>query len=269
MSKYWTHQINYPGCEKISEACQNCYACEAHTMHYADGKGKGFFSQPFNVIRPEWGFIEAAFKRLDRMESGQVVFVGNMCDMFNHAMPDKLLYQLFSMVRGRPEHTFLFLTKRAQRMNLFINDLDNALDEDATTFEKAYQNVWLGVTAENQARADERIPILLDTPAAHRWVSVEPMLGPMEDLCLNCEGICYHTGCEHPFGNVKIDLVIAGGESGRKARPSSWTWFEDLYHQCKMAGTRFYLKQLGDNYDGHRVEIGDDAHEQPFIGKVS
>jgi protein gp37 len=281
--KYWTEQINpVSGCTPISEACANCYARELHERFRAAAKPVEFYSKPFSeiVLRPEQ---LSKFDKLARMKEPQVVFVGNMCDLFHEKVPDDYLYEIFNQIESlrefKVQHTFLFLTKRAKRMLDFITAFNKEILETTEGgFPGEFPNVWLGVTAENQQRADERIPYLLETPAAHKWISVEPMLGPMDLLKYNgtVEDLnrCCCAGpkkeCKAcPYDGHGFDLVIAGGESGRKSRPTQWTWFEDLYHQCRMSGARFYLKHLGDAYTGERVEIGNDAYMQPFIVKVS
>lgn len=282
MSKYWTYQINpVSGCTPASEACANCYARELHERFRMAEKPVQFYSKPFDQVTLQPEQLKK-FDELARMQKPQVVFVGNMCDLFHKDVPDDYIKDVMSKISGmwRSPHTFLILTKRAQRMHDFFEFYPFLPSQEGRQYamERYMPNVWLGVTAENQARADERIPYLLDTPAAHKWVSVEPMLGPVDVLKYNgtvadlnrccCEGPKKEcNAC--PYDGPGFDLVIAGGESGKNARPASWSWFEDLYHSCRMAGVRYYHKQNGDDYDGHRIEIGADAYEQPFIRKVS
>lgn len=234
-------------------------------MHYANGKGSGFFSQSFNVIRPESKFIEAAFDRLDRYKESQVVFVGNMCDMWHEKVPDSILYQIFNEIESRRQlelqHTYIFLTKRAARMQKFISNYNQEILETTEGgFSSEFPNVWLGVTAENQKRADERIPQLLETPAAHRWVSCEPLLSEID---------IYKYLAPSPDKSL-IDTVVSGGESGRRARPTKREWFIKLSAACLCSGVRYYHKQDGDAFNDEPLTYPCDplAYVQPFIGRV-
>ena len=127
----------------------------------------------------------------------------------------------------------LILTKRPQRMLDWITKQDTRLS-----------NLWLGVTAENQRTADERIPILLQIPAAKHFVSVEPMLGPV-DLNATSAGdiLCRCDGCLSMTPNTRLDWVIAGPETGPRARPTSIDWVRDLSNQCKSACVPFFDKK--------------------------
>jgi protein gp37 len=178
------------------------------------------------------------------------VFVCSMGDLFHEAVEDWMLERVLDRVcyDGISNHTFMLLTKRPERMAQCFADFP------------CPDNVWLGVTAENQERADERIPILLQIPAAVHWVSVEPMLGPV-DLNAIPFGIIHKTpgkpepnrisalrnlthffdeGCVDTHG---LEWVVAGPETGPGARRCDWQWIEDLHEQCKAAGVAFYDKR--------------------------
>lgn len=245
--KYWSEgplgQINpVSGCTKISEACRSCYAEAAHTMHYADGHGKGFFNKPFSevTLRPEQ---LKKFDRLARTKKPHVVFVSNMADLFHEKVPFEYIDEVFSRMANQKRHTYLVLTKRAARMKEFVEWHMNKWDATPDDFVHVFSNVWLGVTAESQARADECIPHLLETPAAHRWISAEPLLRP---LFLSSTWIDNARYGDHAGMNGGIDLIIAGFESGRKARLANAAWAYDLKHQCEAANVKFYWKQWGD-----------------------
>ncbi len=252
--KYWNTQINpVSGCTKASEACVNCYAEALHNRYHAAEKPIGFYSKPFNEVTIHLNQLD----KFDKVKAGDVVFIGNMCDVFHDAVPYSVHKEIFESIEllngwfkaekkccGSKAPTFIMLTKRPKNMHDAVYKFMNETKEN---FALTFPNLWLGVTAENQQRADERIPILLNTPAAHRWVSVEPMLGQVIPPMLQ-----------------ELDLVIAGGESGRNARTTSCKWFEDLYHECNMAGVRFYLKQWGDAFGKVYPEIMDDAFEMPW-----
>jgi protein gp37 len=221
------------GCTKISEACQNCYA-ERMSKRLAGrcGYPEG---EPFRVtLHPD---------KLDqpmRWKKPRMIFVCSMGDLFHEDVPNSFLDQIFAVMAKAEQHIFLLLTKRPKRAKEYIlramydencnyqgwyeaiNDLEIP---DVTPME----NVWLGVTAENQQRADERIPILMQIPAAKRFVSIEPMLG-MVDLSIP----------------PHIDWVICGGETGPGARPMHLDWVRSLRDQCQAAGVPFFFKSWGE-----------------------
>lgn len=195
----WTEYTWNPvtGCSKMSEGCQHCYA-ERIAKRLA-GRGGYPADEPFRVtLHPE---------RLDeplRVQKPQRVFVSSMGDLFHPKVPETFISAVFYVMQKAKQHTFLVLTKRPKRMAEFVDrwiHCDNAYPMHAWQIgadsaagrplgyghyrrdgqqRPPLPNVWLGVTAENQARADERIPILLQIPAAVRFVSVEPMLGPVD-----------------------------------------------------------------------------------------
>jgi protein gp37 len=275
--KYWTVAGNVTwGCTPASEACLNCYAKRQHDRYHDAGVNRaasvpGLYRAPFEQVqmRPKVMDDFAKWKN-------EVVFVDNMSDLFEPRVPFEYIGEVFQTIYKNPQNTYLILTKRAYRMKSFFEWFSaryGLLDIPHKPFTELFPNVWLGVTAENQQRADERIPLLLDTPAAHRWVSVEPMLGPIEFDCWNCDGKedgCIRTGCDHPFEHdAKLDLVIAGGESGAGARPTRGEWFESLYNQCHAAGVRYVHKQSGDAYMDNPVSytVDPEAFRQPFVGR--
>jgi protein gp37 len=203
------------GCTPVSEACQNCYAKRmANRLRGRFGYPE---DEPFRVtLHPEKLDEPLKWKKPRR------VFVCSMGDLFHEDVPHSAIQKVLYRVRMAKWHTFLILTKRPERMRAF--------------FMQYYvtghiPNLWLGVTAENQARADERIPILLQIPAAVRFVSVEPMMGPV-DLS---------------WCNYTLDWVICGGETGPGARPMHPDWARSLRDQCQEAGTPFFFKSWG-NY---------------------
>ena len=162
----------------------------------------------------------------------QKVFVCSMGDLFHESVGFEEMNLVFTIISLFPQHTFMLLTKRPEIMRQRI-----------TT---PHHNVWLGVTAENQRTADERIPILLETPAAKHFISVEPMLGPV-DLC-NLEGgkFCAIDGDwtgEEDDCPPGIDWVIAGPETGPRARPTSIDWVRDLQRQCAAGRIPFFDKK--------------------------
>lgn len=238
------------GCTPISPGCANCYA-KRMAERFAGPWGLDP-ADPFKVrLKPE---------RLDeplRWKKPSRVFVCSMSDLFHDDVPEKFIIDALSIMAEAWQQTFLILTKRPERMAEIFNGQTVANDvwlqtSRGVNAEKSpwpLPNVWLGVTAENQEQADKRIPILLRTAAAKRFVSVEPMLGPV-DLT------GYHQ-FEHPdnegYGAAMIsglDWVICGGESGSDARPMHLDWVRSLRDQCRAAWTPFLFKQWGEWYGG-------------------
>ena len=196
------------GCTKISPACDNCYA---------ERLGKRFHGH-FNVT-----IREDVLEKPLRWRRPRVVFVCGMSDLFHESVPDEFIERVFEVAFQRVnQHTFIFLTKRAARMATFVESIAGHID---------LSRAWLGVTVENQEQADLRIPHLIECPAQNRFISVEPMLGPI--------GL--------PSSILqRIKLVICGGESGPLARPVNPFWVSSLQHQCHVEGTSFFFKQWGE-----------------------
>lgn len=227
----WTEYSWNPvtGCTSASEGCQNCYA--KRMANRLRGR-YGYPADPFRVtLHPEKLEEPLKWKKPRR------VFVCSMGDLFHEQVPDEYIAKVWEVMNNASQHTFLVLTKRPQRMKDFlarlgwyIHDRDGypmeaVLDEGGKCTVK---NVWLGVTAENQQRADERIPILLQIPAAVRFVSIEPMLGPVV------------------IPEEWPDWIICGGETGPGARPIHPDWVRSLRDQCQAAGTPFFFKSWGE-----------------------
>jgi protein gp37 len=182
-----------------------------------------------------------------RWKRARRIFVNSMSDLFHEGLPDVAIDRVFAVMALGPQHTFQILTKRAERLRDYLSTpqrqqriaaaamsvTDNP--RAASTIESLawpFRNIWLGVSVEDQARGDERIPMLLQTPAAIRFLSCEPLLGPV-DLAAAASG----------YGMP--DWVIIGGESGPKARRFDLAWARSLAAQCKATGTACFVKQLG------------------------
>jgi protein gp37 len=172
----------------------------------------------------------------------RLIFVCSMGDLFHEEVKEEWLVAVFGAMFLAPQHTYLLLTKRPQwAQELLLNARSWRNDPP--------QNIWLGVTAENQEQADMRIPILLDIPAAGRFVSIEPMLGPV-DLS-DWIGRSRECGPDHQFSDRfgyrgRLHWVIAGGESGPGARPSHPDWARSLRDQCQVAGVPYFFKAWGE-----------------------
>jgi protein gp37 len=256
----WTNKVWNPitGCSPVSEGCQNCYAKRmAYRLKGRYGYPK---DDPFRVtFHPD---------RLDeplRWKKPCRIFVCSMGDLFHGNVLWDWQISIFEAI-CKTKHNYLFLTKRVDNMRCFFQTL-----EDWNPTE--WPNVWLGVSVEDQKTTDERIPILLQIPAAKRFVSVEPMLGTMdisnylpqykfayddpvtEQTCYRDEPIksagAYKTKIEDG-----LNWVICGGETGPKARPLHPDWVRLLRDQCQAAGVPFFFKGWGDKGEWEQLTCG-------------
>lgn len=221
------------GCTRVSPACDNCYAAD-----YARRFGKGHLWQGEREVTSNnnWEmpllWQRGAAKFCAKHGRKRRVFCASLADVFDNQVPWQWRDDLWSLVRATPDLDWLMLTKRPQ-------NIAGMLPEDWG--DDGYRNVWLGTTVEDQERADSRIPALLRVPARIRFLSCEPLLGPVNIQRWLDE----------------IDWVIAGGESGKNARPSRPEWFADLRDQCSDAGVPFFFKQWGNCLPGGLDDIGD------------
>jgi protein gp37 len=215
----WTEATWNPttGCDRISAGCDNCYALDLAKRLRAMGvakyqtDGDPRTSGPgFGVaIHPEALTVPYTWKR------PRLVFVNSMSDLFHARVPVAFVQEVFSVMRDTPKHTYQILTKRARRLARMAPRLDWPT------------NVWMGVSVESADHCD-RVRDLATVPAAVRFLSCEPLLGPLSNLPLD-----------------GIDWVIAGGESGANARPVDPDWIRDLRDVCVKARTPFFFKQWG------------------------
>ncbi len=256
----WTDETWNPvtGCTKVSPGCAHCYAERLFPRAY--GKDRKFTDiqlHPERLSKPlHW-------------RKPRLVFVNSMSDLFHEDVPVRFIDKIFAVMGLAPKHTFQVLTKRPDRMRAYCCDpasfgrvmalsaeLIDKIDGVSQRIEHrddglpGFQlpNVWLGVSVEDQKRVDKRIPPLLETPAAVRFVSAEPLLGPVD------------------FGEAmdQIDWVIVGGESGPGARPMDPGWVRFIHEQCLTtgAGIPFFFKQWGgrtpkangNTLDGHQYQ---------------
>lgn len=253
----WADRVWNPvtGCTKISQGCKNCYAERMANRFWGERKFTDVQCHEDRLAMPlHW-------------RKPQRVFVNSVSDLFHPAVPFEFVAQIFFVMQTNPIHTFQILTKRPERMYDFsVNFLPKQWGEPVLHPALPAPNVWLGVSAENQETADERIPILLQTPAAVRFVSVEPMLGPVNlrnylpHFCSDC-GV-WHSSmtCFRDEGNPKstmidkLNWVICGCESGPGARPFSDNWARSLKNQCVSAGVPFFFKQ-GRDLNGKIIKM--------------
>jgi protein gp37 len=227
------------GCTKVSPGCDHCYA-ETFAERWRGIPGH-HFEQGFDIrLWPERLNIPRQWKRPRR------IFVNSMSDCFHEAVPDSFLDSMFAVMADCPQHVFQVLTKRHGRMRSYL----------ARTWPEPLPNVWLGVSAEDQKRADLRIPALLETPAAVRFVSAEPLLGPVDlrpwlpvPQGAFCEAhwswLCGNDVNGGECRRTRLSWIVAGGESGPKARPMRPEWARSLRDQCQATRTSFLFKQWG------------------------
>jgi protein gp37 len=219
----WTNATWNPvtGCTKVSAGCKHCYAERVFPRVY--GKERKFT----DVVCHEDRLQQPLHWKKPRR-----IFVNSMSDLFHEDVPNDFLNRLFSNVMEMAErHTFQILTKRAGRMKEYLSW---RWGEGRIPM----RNIWIGVSVEDQKTADERIPLLLQTPAAVRFISYEPALAPINLAAVPAPG-CYLDG--FPDG---LHWVIAGSESGPQARDYDTEWFANVARQCEQANVPFFMKQL-------------------------
>jgi len=217
------------GCTKISQGCKNCYAAELHNRRHAaylrGAKLPQQYAQPFETVQlhPDRLEMPLHWRKLRR------IFVNSTSDLFHEDVPDEFIGAIFNRMEIFNQHIYMVLTKRPDRMSEFCREFGI----------ESRQNIWLGVSVENQAAADERIPLLLQTPAAVRFISCEPLLGPVKLF-----GFGSPTWGKLPPSRW-LHWVIVGGESGPGARPMHPDWARSLLDQCSGV-VPFFFKQWGE-----------------------
>lgn len=250
----WTDATWNPvtGCTEVSPGCDHCYA-KTFAERFRGTPGH-YFERGFDVqLRPDKLDQPLCWRRPRR------IFVNSMSDLFHDQVPDDHIAKVWGVMAWSPQHTFQVLTKRHGRMRSLLSSsqfrslVDDAWYHFGREFDMASKvghpghpydrwplpNVWLGVSTEDQHWADIRIPALLDTPAAVRFISAEPLLGPINLYTDPIEA-------ESPFWGSQLNWVIFGGESGRTARPMHPEWARSLRDQCTDAGIPFLFKQWGE-----------------------
>ena len=277
MSKIeWTGETWNPvvGCSLASPGCTNCYAmtmaARLENMSVTHEMVAGGDAGPMRHYRgltkksktgPVWtGKValapDAIITKPLTWKKPRTIFVCSMADLFHESVPDAWIDRVFGMMARAHWHTYQVLTKRSARLRRYLSsfreDGQGFLTRGGVDAYKAgvvsfnpknwpLPNVWLGVSAEDQKRADERIPDLLATPAAVRFVSAEPLLGPV-DFTSPGPSQCLFVGGAAPY---PVDWIIVGGESGPNARPMHPDWVRSIRDQCASAGTAFFFKQWG------------------------
>jgi protein gp37 len=248
-------------CEHVSPGCERCYA---ESMNHRLGTGLPF--RPGHRKDVEIFLDEKMLLAPLRWKKPRRIFVNSMSDTFADFVRVEWIDRMFAVMARCPQHEFQVLTKRAERMHDYMRGKWRIPEQFAKqilemdNFKWPPPNCWLGVSAEDQQRADERIPLLLETPAAVRFVSLEPLLGPIT-LWSDQEGLCRGPGVKIGGGVTVstpdnppegyddsqpwLDWVIVGGESGPSARPCHPDWVRSLQEQCKAAEVPFFFKQWG------------------------
>lgn len=300
-------------CTHVSEGCRNCYA---EGFNRRLGTGIDYKPQALKAGQVELFLDSAMLTQPLRWKKPRMIFVCSMTDLFADFVTDDQLDQIWAVIAlACTRHTFQILTKRPERMRAYLSDPAWAgrIAEHMLRFPEAFgdyvpstlvgplPNVWLGVSVEDQARADERIPELMLTPAAVRWVSAEPLLGPVDltrvrrfptgvadaEFLDVMNGYCVtllptprsdgrvwshlkmHDGSDpdrfyndpESLPRIGLDWVVAGGESGPGARPMHPDWARQLRDQCAAAGAPFLFKQWGAWTEFGHADDGPAVHE--------
>ena len=219
----WTDATWNPvaGCTIVSAGCTNCYAMEMARRLEAMQVGKyanltrrsGGRTIWNGVVREDPGALAIPY----RWKKSRKIFVNSMSDLFHEGVSDAFIMDVWRVMRETPQHHYQILTKRPERMAALLSSQAGAV----------LPNVWLGTSIESVAVSD-RVDHLRAVPAAIRFISFEPLIGPV--------GLINFTD---------IDWAIVGGESGRSARPIREEWIDDIHNQCLDAGTAFFFKQWG------------------------
>lgn len=271
------------GCSVVSPGCTHCYAMRlagTRMKHEPTREGLTIDTKAGPVWNGQVRFNANWLDQPLRWSKPRKIFVCAHGDLFHDGVTDEWLDQVFAVMTVATQHTFQILTKRADRMKAYVQSLRdqprflrlNEHEQVWAPYEGGVpKNIWLGVSVEDQTRADERIPALLDTPAAIRWISAEPLLGRVDlggiqapryvdedhdtDWKFDCLGTgdMYWYDCGDGFSETgdgpdrphAIDWVVVGGESGTGARPMHVQWARQLRDQCAAADVPFLFKQWG------------------------
>jgi len=245
----WTDKVWNPstGCTKVSAGCKNCYAEVIAKRFWKERKFTDVICHEDRLTQPlHW-------------KKPAKIFVNSMSDLFHEKVPFAFIDSVYEVMGFSTQHIFQILTKRPERALEYYN---------WTNIFKAWskwEHIWLGVSVENQQTADERIPLLLQAPAAVRFLSAEPLLGKIiipkisyrkiGQICSSCSGNGYYsdnfkTTCPDCKGSGKnptgLNWIICGGESGTNARPMHPDWVLSLRDQCKESHVPFFMKQICD-----------------------
>ncbi len=259
--EYLTHTWNPIAmrCTPVSEGCRNCWHLAMAKRLAGNPKICNEFKNAYAGVIPPV-LIHTEVEAPLHLRKPARIGIQFMGDLFHGANKNEWVAKIFDVMEDTSQHTYFLLTKRPENIENFLIYYTPA----------AFPNLWLGVSVEDQKTADERIPILLQIPAAHRWVSVEPMLGAVNlrgssygpdwlegwDVEAQCCGRPHHFEngsvecCGQPepvqVQTKKLDWVVVGGETGLGARPLHPDWVRSLRDQCQAAGVPFFFKGWGE-----------------------
>ena len=274
----WADEVWNPlrGCSRISKGCENCYA-ERQAARFS-GPGLPFEGVAYLTVNgARWtGQITELKEKLNdprRWVRPRRVFVNSMSDMFHEKVSDNFIKEVFVTMAKCPQHKFMILTKRAERMCSWFSTRAAFDAMDIAEKEGMYwplDNVWLGVSVEDQAAADSRLPFLIGTQATTKFVSAEPLIGPVDltkvacpvDHPKHCEdcAVCHvdqYPLCYKGHFNALeegVDWVIVGCETGPSSRDMKEDWVRELRDQCQANATAFFYKQAKDK-DGRKEAL--------------
>ena len=256
----WATHVWNPttGCDRVSAGCDHCYALTmakrlkgmGSAKYQRDGDLKT--SGPGFGVTEHWDTLNEPFG----WRKPRRVFVNSMSDLFHEEVSENFIAQVFAAMATTPKHTYMILTKRHARMRALLRKWTPVTGVPPWTHTGPWPlpNVWLGVSAEDQKWADIRIPALLETPAVVRFISAEPLLGPviLRDDWIGAD--------PYRRDEPSLSWVIAGGESGPGARPMHPKWVKDLRDQCQQAGIAYHFKQWGEWRPQPRYSTDDRHH---------
>lgn len=292
----WCHHTFNPwrGCTKISPGCAHCYA---ETLSHRNpavlgewGKGRPRLKASAAMWRQPLKWNQEAHDLRYRKFTRPRVFCASLADWLDEEVPAAWLFDLISLILRTPSLDWLLLTKRPQNWRARLKAAaDQCTCDPGDVTDRIYawiegsrmiHNIWMGTSVEDQTRADERIPLLLDIPARVRFLSCEPLLGPVRLDQYRCGETRHEGGHFILFGDAltgfratsgwsgkdagpRIHWVIAGGESGPDARPMHPDWARSLRDQCAAAGVPFFFKQWGE------YRAADTIHAAPDLIKAA
>ena len=238
----WTEATWNPlrGCTRVSPGCRNCYAERVADRFSGPGQPYEGLTTRGKGGQPRWNgevmLVEHMLNEPRKWRQGKLIFVNSMSDLFHEKVPFDYIERIFEVMQDTPHHRYQILTKRAERM--------------AELAPKLFwtSNIWMGVSIED-ARVIDRADALREVPATIRFLSLEPLIGPIPEI--NLDG---------------IDWAIIGGESGNQARIMEPEWAVDLLNQCRSANVPCFVKQMGTQWArrrGSKNWKGDDFSEFP------
>ena len=239
----WTEATWNPlrGCTRVSEGCRFCYAERVAARFSGIGQPyEGLVEKSKSGGHPRWSgeimLVDHMLNEPRKWKQGKLIFVNSMSDLFHEKVPLDYILRIFEVMRNTPQHSYQILTKRSER----LADLSPKIDWSP--------NIWMGVSIED-SRVIDRADALCTVPSAIRFLSLEPLIGPIPNLNL-----------------VGLDWIIIGGESGNQARIMETEWAIDLLNQCRSANLPCFVKQMGTQWArrrGSKSRKGDDFSEFP------